>query len=447
MTRTLLKLFAAALAIRWLYAATMFATMGDSGLLGVDSGDYVDRGRIFANEFAANALHGWQWLGPKPIMMPLFTWLLGINSLLSGSYAAFTYVLTQGLLDAGTCVVVFGMAHAIDERFAWPAAVAAAINPTQIVVSGLVYPDTPFVFFVALFLLGALRWRRQPSWSSALLIAIALIGAAWMRILVTPFAPVAVLFLLATSAFERRQVVQLGTALVVFIVSLAPISLRNHALYGSWSLTPQGGMHLARWVVPLVWEARDGTPWSRGYDEMERRAAEKMPVVEENPFRQSQLYTEIALDELKKIGIFPIAKAWAFGAILNLGSPASLLSPPVIQLPRTGFYGTTGSSIPGKIWNFLFRSDNVVYAQILLASIAGLAVFRLMQLAGVIAMVRQGQLAAVLLLVGWCLFVLSINGPVASPKYRLPMEPVLAVFTGAGWSLISRPRKRGHLTA
>jgi hypothetical protein len=32
----------------------------------------------------------------------------------------------------------------------------------------------------------------------------------------------------------------------------------------------------------------------------------------------------------------------------------------------------------------------------------------------------------------WCAFVLAVNGPVASPKYRLPMEPVLMVLAGAG---------------
>ena len=38
----------------------------------------------------------------------------------------------------------------------------------------------------------------------------------------------------------------------------------------------------------------------------------------------------------------------------------------------------------------------------------------------------------------WFLYILAINGPVASPKYRLPIEPVLMVLTGAGLSFARR---------
>lgn len=267
-----------------------------------------------------------------------------------------------------------------------------------------------------------------------------------MRILVTPLAATVVIFLLVarafTGRFEPRQVVQLGTAFAIFVISLAPISMRNHALYGSWSLTPQGGMHLARWVVPLIWEVRDGMPWARGYHEMERRAAKKLHVVDENPFQQSQRYTDVAIEELKQIGIVPIAKAWAYGAVLNLGTPGILLSPPVIQLPRTGFYATPGASMPQKISNFLFRTDNATYAWILLTGVVGVALVRLVQLVGYAAMIAQKHFAAALLLAGWCLFILCVNGPIASPKYRLPIEPALAVLTGAGWALFSRRRRQ-----
>jgi hypothetical protein len=50
--------------------------------------------------------------------------------------------------------------------------------------------------------------------------------------------------------------------------------------------------------------------------------------------------------------------------------------------------------------------------------------------------------AGILLLAGWCLYILVINGPVASPKYRLPMEPTLVVLWGAGYVML-RDRVRG----
>ena len=92
-----------------------------------------------------------------------------------------------------------------------------------------------------------------------------------------------------------------------------------------------------------------------------------------------------------------------------------------------------------KIFNFLFHSDNSLYAWILLTGICGVAAIRIIQLVGAFVLLRI-NLAGLLLISGWMAFVLLVNGPVASPKYRLPMEPAFAVLTGAGWV---RLRERG----
>jgi hypothetical protein len=442
MGKTLPKIFLAALAIRWGYDVLLYFAMGHGGLMGVDSSNYIDAGKMFAASLSAGSLQGWHWLGPNPFMMPLHAWLVGISALLAGRYAVLCDVFTQGLFDAATCLVIYGIARTIDWRYATAAAIFAAINPTQIVIAGMVYPDTMFVFFVALFLFGALRWLRMPSWPSILIIIAAAVGAAWSRILMVPFA-IGLPFFLALAItvvgrFRRRQLVQLAGMFAIFLLCLAPISLRNKALYGSWALTPQSGIHLARWVVPLIWEARDGTPWARGYAEMERRAAALPHPPGENAFQQSQRYTKVALDELRRIGPAAMAKAWLIGAALNLGTPAIILSPPVSQLPRTGFYATPGKTAFEKVTNFLFHSDNVLYGWILLAGVVGLALIRFLQLAGFAALLTQGHWLPVVLLALWCLFILAVNGPVASPKYRLPMEPALVVLMGAGWSLLWR---------
>lgn len=442
MRRTLPTIFFAALAIRWSYSVAMYAAMGDAGLLGVDSGDYIVQGQVFAAAFSNATLQGWDWLGPKPIMMPLYTWALAANVLVAGQHAAFLYVLMQGLFDAGTCLLIYGMARTVDPRLALPAAIAAVINPTQIVIAGQVYPDTLFVFFVALFLFGALRWLRAPSWSAVLTIAVGMALSSWFRILVTPFVPVLAIVLLvgmaASGRYRRVHLTQLATAVTIFILSLAPISLRNAAVYDTWALTPQVGMHLARWVVPLTWEVNGQMSWASGYEEIERRADKLPHTVNENPFHQSRRYIAVSVEALSSAGMLALTKAWLYGAAINLGTPAILLSPPISSLPRTGFYGTTGQSALEKIGNFMFRSDNKLYAYALLLGVAGVAIVRVLQLCGLAALLRQGHAAAALLLVLWCSFILAVNGPVASPKYRLPMEPALALFTAAGWLLLRR---------
>ena len=447
--RALLKIFLAALAIRWSYDLALFVVSGDASLMGVDSNNYVDAGKTMAESLAAGSLHDWQWLGPNPFMMPLHAWLVGISAIFAGRYAVLCDVLAQGLFDAGTCVVVCIIAQAMDRRYAMPTAIAAAINPTQIVIAGMVYPDSMFVLFVALMLLGALRWLRLPSWAAASMITIGVVGAAWSRILIVPFAIALPFFLILATAtsgrFHRRQVAQLASVLAVFVLALAPISARNKIEYGSSTLTPQAGMHLARWVVPLIWELRDGTPWARGYAEMERRAAQVPHAPDENSFQQSERYTKVALEELRRIGIGTIAKAWLNGAILNLGTPAIILSPPIAQLPRTGFYATQGKTAVEKVTNFLFHSDNALYGVILLAGVAGVLIVRALQLAGLSELCAQGHWLPLALFVLWCLFILVVNGPVASPKYRLPIEPVLVVLTGAGWCLLLRAKRSGPI--
>ncbi|MSP47475.1 MAG: hypothetical protein EXQ83_16955, partial [Xanthobacteraceae bacterium] len=148
--RCLGGIFLFALAIRWGYALTLLAVMGHEVLMGPDSQGYLDNGVRLANAIIAGPAADWDFLGSNPTMMPLFSWLVAIHILLAGAFAPLSYVLMQGLLDAGCCLLIYRMAETIDPRLALPAAIAASVNPTQIVLTGYLYTDTPFVFLVAL---------------------------------------------------------------------------------------------------------------------------------------------------------------------------------------------------------------------------------------------------------------------------------------------------------
>ena len=237
---------------------------------------------------------------------------------------------------------------------------------------------------------------------------------------------------------QLRSAAQLAAAAAILALAIAPVVARNYAQYGAFALTPQGGMHLTRWVVPLTQEAQDGTSWDKTYALMEKRTEERFGPLTNNPFENSRRYVAIGNEAMRELGLMPAIKAWAYGAAINLASPGLLISPPVSQLPRTGFFATPGSSMAEKIANFVFRSDNALYARLLLVGLAGAALIRLIQVAGAAALLRTGHFAALLLCVGWAAYVLVINGPVASPKYRLPIEPILNVLTGAGLALAAR---------
>lgn len=436
-----IKIFLGALLIRWAYAIILYAFMGDAGITGVDSISYLHGAEKFASAIAGGELHGLAWLGPSTIVMPLAQWLFGLAALVFQNQVALGYVMAQGVIDAATCVLVYRMAWAVTEHWAQPAGIAAALNPTQIVLSAIVYTDTPFLFFAALFLLGATQWLRSPSWCAAIMIGAGLAGASLVRAVGVPWAPLLLMFLLIAGLIARRElrtvIAQLAVAGTIVLSCVAPVVVRNATQFGTWELTSQGGQHLALWVTPLVKEAHDGTPWPVTYDKMRKTTIERYPKETQNPFEQSRQFATIGREELVKLGWLAIAKSWLVGAAINLASPAIALSPPVSQLPHTGFYETAGASSVEKVVNFLFHSNNTLYAWSLLVGIAGLVVVRAIQLAGVFSLLQQPMRLPAMCLFGlWIGYVLAANGPVASPKYRLPLEPVLIVLAAAGYELI-----------
>lgn len=446
--RMVAKVLAFALVVRWLYCLSLYAYMGNDGIMGVDSTGLLGNGAHFAELLTDGGLRGWQWLGVDPFIMPLFTWTAAINILMFGKWATLSYVLLQSVLDTATCYLVYRMAHTIDPRLAVPAAVASAINPTQIVLCGYFYNDTLFVFFVTLFLNATVAWLASPTWRTTLLIGGALGAGILIRPVIAPWVPPFITFLLVTAAVRRdlsaRRFGQIAAATLIFSISAGAIMMRNATQFGAWSITPQSGMHLSRWVAPLVRESKDGTPWEKSYLELEARTVARFGPPDLNPFTQSNHYKEIALEELRSLGAGAVLKAWAFGAAINLGAPAVILSQPVARLPRTGFYATTGTTMAEKVWNFLFHSENNIYALVLLGGILGVAAIRLLQALGAIILVANAAttLPVLLLFGGWIGFILLANGPIASPKYRLPLEPIFCLLTGAGWASLTRKYRR-----
>jgi 4-amino-4-deoxy-L-arabinose transferase-like glycosyltransferase len=420
---------------------------GDDGLKGPDSEGYLVLARGFAEAVAGGKISAWAWLGPDLSLMPLFTWVIGLHANFAGAAAALSFVLFQGAVDAATCLLIAGIARMVAPRAALLAGYAAAFTPTFIVLSGLVYTDTLFVFFATASLYVALRWLAAPRWRWALLLGLALGLAAGVRMAIAPWSVALGLFLAAAALMRRARFAQLGQLLgagAILAACLAPVLARNVAVYGAWSLTPQGGAHLAYWVFPLVKEFNDGTPRETTKKANDARMAARFgQVTKSNPFADSRNYRTFALEELAKLGFAAIARGWAYGAAINLVSPAMIHIPPVSTLPRRGFYDTPGANFWEKVKAFLFGSGSTLYAWLLLFGLFGVAVFRIVQLVGLISLLRRGaNVAGLLLLAGWCLYVLALNGPVASPKYRLPMEPALAVLTGAGLAAFGNRRRR-----
>ncbi len=140
-----LVIFAAALVVRLAYTLGHYAAMGGAGLLMEDSAAYLDAGRAMARHGALvrEARGG---ILPETRYMPLYPLFLAVHMTLGGG-AALWPVLSQALVDSASCVLIARLATCFDARLRLPAGLFAAINPTQVVLAGLVLTDSLFLFW------------------------------------------------------------------------------------------------------------------------------------------------------------------------------------------------------------------------------------------------------------------------------------------------------------
>lgn len=90
------------------------------------------------------------------------------------------------------------------------------------------------------------------------------------------------------------------------------------------------------------------------------------------------------------------------------------------------------------------RPRLAIFAWSLLAGGVGVTAWRIVELVGFVALARRPEtFLATLLMFLAAGYFLAISGPIASPKYRLPLEPIFAVWAGAGYVAFAR-RRRGR---
>ena len=441
-SRLLWLVFATALAIRVAYVLGLYLGLGPDALTANDSIAYSSGAGLILDQGVA--------VWPTDLM-PLYLLFLAAHYAIQGTTDPLFPVLTQCAFDALTAVMAGLIAGRLDRKLALPAGLFAALCPSLIVTAGVIYTDSLFLFFATAALLGAQRWLQRPAWIWTAVLGTALGLALLTRVMMAPWAlgSLAALPLgaLVLRRLNWRAPLQMGLVALLCAGLQTPVLVRNAVEFDSFGLTAQGGSHALYWIAPLVRETVDGTPHEVGAADLRERFDASAAAAESNPFRRSNAMSAYALDELGRLGLGAIAKSWTIGAAINLGAPAAILSPPVAALPRTGFYDTPGTGKGEKIVNFLFANDNPGYAWILLVSLVGLVLARLVQLGGVVSLARRGRevRVALLLLLGWVAFILLINGPIASAKYRLPIEPAMAVFFAQGFRVfVERWRGRSR---
>jgi hypothetical protein len=388
----------------------------------------------------------WSTLLAETDRMPLYPLLLGGIRHIFGDDPRMVAIL-QAVIDAGTCALIAALGALISPLVGLIAGILAALSVTLIVFSTQILTETASLFFFTLMLLAGARFLRHPTNTLAIIAGLAGGIASATRPAVAPLLAAAVPLVLVIALMQRRGFAEALAAALLFAVGaaapIAPVLLRNVIHYGSFSLTTQTGHHLADWIVPLVTERADGTPYQKTVDRMEALYAQRAQTTlcaprklecstehdlngQTNPFQRAAVKSEVAREAMARLPLSAYAKAWLEGMVVNLASPALLIDPRVRALPKPSFYNTPGASLWEKTRAYLF-DDPAAYQVLLIVGLVAMLPILMLEAAGFIMLARTLPWAAVFA-GGVLAYFLLLNGPVATPKYRLPMEPVLIVL-------------------
>ena len=375
----------------------------------------------------------WSTLCSLTDRMPLYPLMLaGMQSVFGNAPRVVAFA--QGALDAGTCVLIAALGSLVAPRVGLLAGMLAAFSMTLLVLSSQILTDTLFVFFLALWLLCTARFLTAPTTALAILAGLAaglaLITRSAIALLLIAALPV----MFAGALVHNRRTVRAFLAAGLFTVSAAapvlPVLWRNASVYHTLSLTSQTGDHLAFWIVPLVAQRADGTPYQETVKRMQalyRESLAQRPVSEQaNPFVQSSVKAAAARQPMARLPLSAFAEAWLEGIVINLASPALLADPRVRALPKPNFYNMPGASLWERTKAY-FLDHPGLYQALLGAGLIAMVPFIVLEAAGLVMLARGFPLAAVLA-TGVLAYFLLLSGPVAGPKYRLPLEPVLLVL-------------------
>ena len=257
----------------------------------------------------------WSKLSSLTDRMPLFPLLLaGVQSTLGDVPRA--VALIDCVIDAGTCALIAALGALISPLVGLIAGIIAALSVTLIVYSSQILTDTLFLFFFTSMLLAAAHFLLRPGNGHALVAGLAggLALATRPAIALLLGAAVPLVFVIAIR--RRRDFTPAVVAALTFAIGAAapvtPVLLRNAVQYGAFNLASQTGDHLAFWIVPLVTQRADGTPYQASVERMEARyrqlVAERGPSSAADPFRRSAILAELARAEMARLPL--AAYAW-----------------------------------------------------------------------------------------------------------------------------------------
>lgn len=382
------------------------AGLGSFGWWQRDSGQYWALSTDLLASYGEVGGHGFEWSLMRPPGYPV---LLSLMRAVSDTIAGVALLQTAFGIAAIALVYLLG-AKLADRAVAAIAAWWLALSPIHIVDSSVLLTEVPFsVFLLAGILLVAPIASRDDAslwrWAAAG-------GTLGFAALVRPIAlylPLAVIMTVLLSPLRGR----LGRPALLFLVAFAlPVGgwvARNHAVTGVATMSTIEGLNLAYYRGAGAIAAEQGIPIEDARQQIEARVrAESFPGI--NPGELARIQRQVGIRE-----IVGHPKGYAIAAARGL---ARMLGGPA----RSHF-----------VERFRQTRMELLTQPLVLASAASAILLTIASAFGAVAWGRAREWRPLLLIgvpLGYMLLISA--GYEAWARFRVPIEPLLAILAGVG---------------
>lgn len=365
------------------------------------------------------------------------SFVAGLLWIFSGNLLAI--ILAQIVFDSLSCVLIFYLGEEVWKGSGMLSGILGATNMGLITYSHFILTDSLFLFVFLSTILLMFRVLKEPDWKNCFLLGIGYGIAALIRpvILYLPaLMATFILFFLVLKRGEPLLRTAVKTILIcgVFLLMLSPWLMRNYYHYERIKYTVQS-YDLLQYIVPFVWQYSRGIPFIEGMKitkDLYRKEAKKagLDAGLMNPVEASDFQLKMAMNILIKEPKSAIMKAWLYGIIKNLFSPSIIDFSYLLNIDRPHFFYTKGTTLIERARNYI-GSMVGIFKWAVIIGICSLIIARIVQFAGILKLIKRTSWEGFALLLIIVYFFI-VTGPVGYAKYRLPYEPILAVFLSIG---------------
>jgi len=335
-------------------------------------------------------------------------------------------VACQMMLQLITLILVYLGTHKLFSSItAFWLTLYCTLDPVYLSMSAYLYSETLYQFVNVILVYLLIRGISTGFGLSRIMAIAVLFG---LGLLTRPIGLYFLPLILLTIAFREKKItpILLKGALIVacILLVLSPWLIRNHFVFGRWSLSSITGTHLYYFFGASFLAMKEGIP----AEKVRARLRSQTPHFT-NPFERSDYLTNEAFRVIKEsplqYTLYHFTSVWPVFVNANTRALSHLMDWTEIGSP---FDDTTKRDIRAK--------------SILAANLIMQAILYTFFIIGIWRLWEQRQFPMILLILGGIFYFLGVIGPEASSRYRLSFVPFLLFGAGVGMQSVEWLRNR-----